>query len=102
MKCFYCTIADCDEPPSQAGYSATKDGTTVEGQTATVTCDTGNGWSGSPPVISCVVGGWEALSGCSQSGGGGGGIDLRDKKKKKKKEKKKKKKDIADLTCFRY
>ena len=64
------TISDCGGPPTQAGYVATQDGTTVDGQTASVDCDTG--YTGSSFSITCAVGGWTpAYSGCSTAGGTG-------------------------------
>lgn len=56
------------------GYTATKDDGTTYGETASVVCDTGNGWAGTATNISCAAGGsWTESSGCSESGGGGGG-----------------------------
>ena len=69
LKCLFTYSPDCGEPPSQAGYSATKDGGTTYDETATVTCDTGNGYTGTPPKISCGSdGSWTAYSGCSLAG----------------------------------
>ena len=66
-----CIFPDCGEPPVVAGYTATKDGGTTYGETASVVCD-GNGWTGTATGISCAAGGtWTVSSGCSQSGGGG-------------------------------
>ena len=69
-------ISDCGTPPTEEGYSADASSGTAYGKTATVTCDTDHGWSGSPPNITCVSGTWPEYSGCTVSGGGGGGIDL--------------------------
>ena len=62
-------MVDCGAPPTEAGYTVAAGGTT-EGSTRTVSCDTGNGYSGSPPDITCEAGGsWSAYSDCTTSNG---------------------------------
>lgn len=62
-------VKDCGPPSVLTGYSAAAGGTTYQ-STRTVTCDTGNGYTGNPPVITCdATGSWTAYSGCTTGGG---------------------------------
>ena len=58
------SFPDWDTVPKATGYSASADGgVTTYGGTATVICDTGNGYSGSPSALNCQEDGtWIALS----------------------------------------
>ena len=58
--------ADCGTPSASTGYIPGTPDMTTEGGTASVSCDTANGYTGTAVDITCQADGtWTAYSGCS-------------------------------------
>ena len=63
---FMLLAVDCGSPTASTGYIPGTPDMTTEGGTASVSCDTANGYTGTAASITCQADGtWTAYSGCS-------------------------------------